>query len=75
MNRVEVLWHKTFFDAWKRKTKSARANERFRKRRRESKYHHVMINQADCAAFFSVVEQVLNDVQGTEVCVVTALGE
>jgi len=34
-----------------------------------------MINQADCAAFFSVVEQVLNDVQGTEVCVVTALGE
>jgi len=39
------------------------------------KHHNVMTIQADCAVFFSVVEQVLNDVYHTEVSVVTPFGE
>ena len=40
-----------------------------------SKRHNVMTIQADRAVFFSVAEQVLNDVYDTEVSVVTPFGK
>jgi len=38
-------------------------------------HHNVMTIQADRAVFFSIVEQILNDVYHTEVSVVTPFGE
>jgi len=39
------------------------------------KHHNVMTIQADRAVFFSVVEQVLNDIYDTKVSVVSPFGE